>query len=150
MVCDCSYINVWDLRKNYTVYKGDPVTRTRIHYGSFSNRSGATSLCLNPTRTLLYAATMDDVIYEFNVASYDDDPVAVYGGHEQHSFYIKACLSGDGAYLLSGSSDDHAYIWRVGAGPEPMLKLEGHGAEVTCVAWCSNDITKVTILNFST
>ena len=69
--------------------------------------------------------------------------VGIYGGHEQHTFYIKTCLSGDGKYLLSGSSDDHAYIWRVGAGPRPLLKLDGHGAEVTCVAWCPNDITNV-------
>ena len=69
--------------------------------------------------------------------------VGVYGGHEQHSFYIKTCLSGDGNYLLSGSSDDHAYIWRIGGGPKPLLKLDGHRAEVTCVAWSSNDITKV-------
>lgn len=157
-------INIWDLRKNYTVYKGDPLPKYRIPYGLYSNRSGITSLCLDPSRIKLYAASMDDVIYEFNVVSYDDSPsnshfistlnpelsnrhcffaVSVYGGHEQHSFYIKTCLSGDGKYLLSGSSDDHAYIWKIGAGPRPLLKLEGHGAEVTCVAWCPNDITNV-------
>nr|CAG4644755.1 EOG090X058A [Leptodora kindtii] len=136
-------INIWDLRKNYTVYKGDPLPKYRIPYGLYSNRSGITSLCLDPSRIKLYAASMDDVIYEFNVVSYDDSPMSVYGGHEQHSFYIKTCLSGDGKYLLSGSSDDHAYIWKIGAGPRPLLKLEGHGAEVTCVAWCPNDITNV-------
>ena len=44
---------------------------------------------------------------------------------------------------ISGSSDDHAYIWKIGEGPQPLLKLDGHGAEVTCVAWSSVDITKV-------
>jgi len=136
-------IHVWDLRKNYTLYKGDPLPKTKIPYGGLSSRSGITSLSLNPGKTLLYASSMDDVIYEFNAVSYEETPIAVYGGHEQHSFYIKTCLSGDGKYLLSGSSDDHAYIWRIGAGPKPLLKLEGHGAEVTCVAWCSNDITKI-------
>lgn len=73
----------------------------------------------------------------------------MYGGHDQHSFYIKSCLSGDGNYLLSGSSDDFAYIWKIGGGPQPLLKLEGHGAEVTCVAWSANDISKVkTFLRF--
>jgi len=69
----------------------------------------------------------------------------VYGGHEQHTFYSKSCLSGNGKYLISGSSDDHAYIWKIGQGPQPFLKLEGHGAEVTCVAWSSTDITKVAL-----
>lgn len=69
--------------------------------------------------------------------------VGIYGGHQQHSFYIKSCLSGDGKYILSGSSDDHAYIWKVGGGPRPLFKLDGHGAEVTCVAWSPGDETKV-------
>ncbi|XP_046459650.1 protein lethal(2)denticleless-like isoform X1 [Daphnia pulex] len=136
-------IHVWDLRKNYTVYKGDPLPKTSIPYGWLTCRSGIASLSLDPGKTLLYAAAMDDVIYEFNVASYDENPVGVYGGHEQHSFYIKSCLSGDGKYLISGSSDDHAYVWKVGAGPRPLLKLDGHGAEVTCVAWSSNNVPKV-------
>ncbi|XP_046647558.1 protein lethal(2)denticleless-like isoform X3 [Daphnia pulicaria] len=114
-------IHVWDLRKNYTVYKGDPLPKTSIPYGWLTCRSGIASLSLDPGKTLLYAAAMDDVIYEFNVASYDENPVGVYGGHEQHSFYIKSCLSGDGKYLISGSSDDHAYVWKVGAGPRPGL-----------------------------
>ncbi len=46
----------------------------KIPYGSWSTRSGVTSLCLNPGKTLLYVASMDDVIYEFNVASYDENP----------------------------------------------------------------------------
>lgn len=106
---------------------------------------------------------MGDVIFEFNAVSYNDFPgrsihilpinhfknlnclivVGIYVGHEQHSFYIKSCLSGDGRYLLSGSSDDHAYVWKVGEGPRPMLKLDGHSAEVTCVAWSPADMTKV-------
>ena len=86
---------------------------------------------------------LDYVFHQLNRTRFFFGLVAVYGGHEQHSFYIKTCLSGDGKYLLSGSSDDHAYIWRIGGGPKPLLKLEGHGAEVTCVAWSSNDITKV-------
>lgn len=136
-------IHVWDLRKNYTVYKGDPLPKISIPYGVFTCRSGIASLSLNPGKTLLYAGAMDDVIYEFNVASYNENPVGVYGGHEQHSFYIKSCLSGDGKYLISGSSDDYAYIWKIGAGPRPLLKLDGHSAEVTCVAWSPSNVPKV-------
>lgn len=45
-----------------------------INYGRFAGQSGISSLTLNPGKTLLYAAAMDDVIYEFNVSSYDDIP----------------------------------------------------------------------------
>ena len=83
LLCSLSYswiefcyrnIHVWDLRKNYTVYKGDPLPKTTINYGGLACRSGIASLSLNPGKTLLYAAAMDDVIYEFNVASYDGTP----------------------------------------------------------------------------
>lgn len=69
-----SNIHIWDLRKNYTAYKGDPLPKYKISCGNSSARSGVTSLCLNPGKTLLYVAAMDDVIYEFNVAAYDSDP----------------------------------------------------------------------------
>lgn len=69
-----SNIHVWDLRKNYTLFKGDPVPKFRISHGSLSTRNGVTSLCLNPGKTLLFVASMDDVIYEYNVAAYDDNP----------------------------------------------------------------------------
>jgi WD40 repeat protein len=40
-------------------------------------------------------------------------PLASYSGHVNGSFYIKACFSGDGRNILSGSSDHRAYIWEV-------------------------------------
>lgn len=59
---------------SFTVYKGDPLPKTSIPYGWLTCRSGIASLSLDPGKTLLYAAAMDDVIYEFNVASYDENP----------------------------------------------------------------------------
>ena len=39
--------------------------------------------------------------------------VCVYRGHRNTSFYVKAVISPDDQYLLSGSSDEHAYLWQV-------------------------------------
>ena len=58
----------------------------------------------------------------------------VYTGAQIKSFYIKTCLSPDGEYLLSGSSDEKAYIWNV-KNPIPLVSLVGHAFEVTSVAW---------------
>jgi len=39
--------------------------------------------------------------------------VSTYRGHRNTSFYVKSVLSPDDQYLLSGSSDEQAYIWQV-------------------------------------
>lgn len=40
-------------------------------------------------------------------------PVSVFSGHRNSSFYVKSSVSPDDQYLASGSSDGHAYIWKV-------------------------------------
>lgn len=39
--------------------------------------------------------------------------VHTYKGHESGSFFIKSCVSPDDEYLLTGSSDEMAYIYKV-------------------------------------
>lgn len=70
----CRNIHIWDLRKNYTVYKGDPLPKFSIPYGSLCARGGVTNLLLDPGKTRLYASCMDDVIFEFNAVSYSENP----------------------------------------------------------------------------
>lgn len=67
-----------------------------------------------------------------------------YVGLINKSFYIKSSLSPDGQYLLSGSSEEKAYIWNVN-NSHPLVTLCGHRAEVTCVAWShTKDLRVVT------
>jgi denticleless len=67
-----------------------------------------------------------------------------YEGLINKSFYIKSSLSPDGQYLLSGSSEEKAYIWNVN-NSQPLVSLCGHRAEVTCVAWShTKDLRVVT------
>lgn len=139
--CDGN-VKVWDLRKNYSAYKREPLPMHSIPYCGSSTRNGFTNLIVDESRTRLYASCMDNVIYCFNVATCTTLPERRYVGHENGSFYIKTGLSPDGSYLVSGSSDKHAYVWNV-SNSRPVVKLAAHRAEVTCAAWCQRGDTKI-------
>lgn len=72
--------------------------------------------------------------------------VAEYYGHENNTFYVKSCLSPDGKYIASGSSDEAAYIWKTSQPGNPIVRLNGHRAEVATVAWSHEYDTKVQFL----
>ncbi|XP_047530051.1 protein lethal(2)denticleless [Vanessa atalanta] len=139
--CDGN-IKVWDMRKNYGVYKREPLPKHSIPYCGSSARNGYTNLIIDDARVRLYASCMDDVIYCFNVSTFGSLPEQRYVGHENSTFYIKTGLSPDGAYLVSGSSDKNAYVWNVKYS-QPVVRLSGHRAEVTCAAWCQRGDTKI-------
>ncbi|XP_043474621.1 protein lethal(2)denticleless [Leptopilina heterotoma] len=136
-------IKVWDLRKNYTVHKKDPVAKHILKYTGGSVLNGFTSLKICPSRVKLYASCQDNTIYTYNISSYNPEPTAEYFGYENKSFFVKICLSPDGKYLLSGSSDTYAYLWRTSKHGSPLVRLTGHAAEVTCIDWCSVGETKI-------
>ncbi|XP_015601565.1 protein lethal(2)denticleless [Cephus cinctus] len=136
-------IKVWDLRKNYTVHKRDPLAKHVMNYAGGSTRNGFTSLLVCPAGITLYASCMDNIIYAYNITSYNPKPVAEFYGHKNSTFYVKTCLSPDGRYLASGSSDELAYIWHTNRPGGPLVKLSGHTEEVTCIAWCSVGETKI-------
>ncbi|XP_028049045.1 protein lethal(2)denticleless isoform X2 [Monomorium pharaonis] len=136
-------LKVWDLRKNYTVHKKEPIAKHLMNYSGNSTRNGFSSLLICPARITLYASCMDNVIYAYNVSSYNRKPVAKYYGHQNRTYYVKTCLSSDGRYLASGSSDELAYIWNTSKPGTSLVKLSGHTDEVTCIAWCSAGETKI-------
>ncbi|RUS77475.1 hypothetical protein EGW08_014781 [Elysia chlorotica] len=107
-------LKVWDIRKTYKV---KPAGATPLHVFSYSGsnlrRHGYTSLVLDSRRMRLFASCTDDVIYEYNMASYDSNPVQSWRGHKNSTFYVKTALSPDDQFLLSGSSDERAYIWQL-------------------------------------
>lgn len=73
---------------------------------------------------------MDNTIYCYNIGTYNTEPIMTYTGHENNTFYIKAALSKDDDYLLSGSTDENAYLWNLNHST-PILKLTGHDGEVS-------------------
>lgn len=136
-------IKVWDIRKNYSVHKKDPIPKYTMNYYGDKISNGFTSLLVCPSRITLYASCMDNIIYAYNISSYNKKPFAEFYGHENSTFYVKTCLSPDGQYLASGSSDSQAYIWKTNKPGSPLVQLAGHTKEVTCVAWCSVGETKI-------
>ncbi|XP_023216280.1 denticleless protein homolog [Centruroides sculpturatus] len=137
-------IKVWDLRKNYCNTKKEALPFKKFPYKGVSTKAhGYTSLVFNENHTLLYASCTDSVIYSYNCHSYNPLPLATYFGHKTSTFFVKMAINGDGKYLLSGSSDNKAYIWKISKPGRPFAQLIGHQAEVTAVAWSSNDFTKI-------
>ncbi|XP_018331822.1 protein lethal(2)denticleless [Agrilus planipennis] len=128
-------IKVWDMRKTYSNYTHDPVPKFVLPHQGSTAKNGFSNLTLDRSCMKLYANCLDNNIYCYNVGTYNTTPYMKYSGHENSTFYIKSSLSPNGRYLVSGSSDHNAYIWDV-ASSTPLIKLVGHQAEVTCVAWC--------------
>nr|CAD7574646.1 unnamed protein product [Timema californicum] len=150
-------IKVWDLRKNYSVYKRAPVPLHVLPHPGGSSRNSFTSLVLDPGRVRLYASCIDDVIYCYNVATYEKTPVcliltvvlvlcgtvATYTGHLNSTFYVKSGVSPDGRYLLSGSSDGKPRVWNTSQPGGPLVHLVGHEEEVTAVTWSADCDMKI-------
>ncbi|XP_077194773.1 denticleless protein homolog isoform X2 [Paroedura picta] len=137
-------IKVWDLRKSYTTYRQDPVPSRWFSYpGTSTRKLGYSSLVLDSTGTSLFANCTDDIIYMFNMSSLRDAPASAFSGHQNSSFYVKSGISPDDQFLISGSSDQSAYIWKVSEPQLPPIMLLGHMEEVTSVAWCPSDFSKI-------
>ncbi|KAJ6644094.1 Protein lethal(2)denticleless [Pseudolycoriella hygida] len=136
-------IKVWDLRRNYGIKK-EPQPKYSISYPGTSALKGYSNLLIDHTGLRLYVNCLDNNIYCYNLATYSPNPIMQYVGLVNKSFYIKSSLSPDGQYLLSGSSEEKAYIWNVN-NSQPLVALCGHRAEVTCVAWShTKDLRVVT------
>uniref|UniRef100_A0A182MP64 Uncharacterized protein n=1 Tax=Anopheles culicifacies TaxID=139723 RepID=A0A182MP64_9DIPT len=131
-------VKVWDTRRHYTSHQREPMPKHSFLYAGTSTLKGFTNLVIDDKRHRLYVNCMDNHIYCYNISSYDGKPLQRYGGFNNGTFYVKAALSSDGQYLISGSSDETCYIWNVD-NPNPLLKLSGHSAEVTSVAWMQSD-----------
>ncbi|XP_050299207.1 protein lethal(2)denticleless isoform X2 [Anthonomus grandis grandis] len=135
-------IKIWDLRRHYTVNKKEPLPKYTIPYTGKTAKNGFSNLIIDSAGLKLYANCMDNTIYCYNVGTYDTEPVMSYVGHQNSTFYVKSALSKDERYLVSGSTDEHAYIWNLKYS-KPIVKLVGHAAEVTCVTWCNSELSPV-------
>ncbi|XP_027236579.2 denticleless protein homolog [Penaeus vannamei] len=136
-------IKLWDLRKTHSGGRREPQCQSLLEHSGNSSHRGFTSLSVSPERDVLYTSCMDNVIYAYHLANPTPKPVAEYRGHVNLTYYVKSCLSPCGSYLLSGSSDNHAYIWLTEKPGRPIARLTGHFAEVTSVGWCPVDDEKL-------
>ncbi|XP_064106296.1 denticleless protein homolog [Macrobrachium nipponense] len=136
-------IKIWDLRKTHSGVKRDPQCQNVLMHSGKSSHRGFTCMSISPSRDVLYTSCMDNIIYAYHLANPTQKPVAEYSGHINSTYFVKSCLSPCGSYLLSGSSDNNAYIWLTDKPGEPIAKLTGHFAEVTSVGWCPVDDEKI-------
>lgn len=142
--CDGA-IKFWDIRRHYNNNnKSNPVAFHTMRYPDKGPRKhGYSSLILDSTKTRLFAVCTNDTIYEYGISNLPTAPLHVYKGHSASSFYVKAALSPDDRFLLCGSSDSNAYIWKTGNSRSPPWVLKGHESEVTSVAWAPNEGEKI-------
>ncbi|XP_013408542.1 denticleless protein homolog [Lingula anatina] len=141
-------VKVWDMRKNYSVLKMGAQPMHNFPYnGSSIRKHGFSNLAFDSSRTKLFASCTDDHIYQYNCASYTSKSEGVYKGHRNSTFYVKACVSPDDRFLLSGSSDNNAYMWKIDDPLSSPVLLKGHLGEVTSVAWNPADFTQAVTLS---
>ncbi|GAB6020481.1 hypothetical protein CHUAL_003170 [Chamberlinius hualienensis] len=135
-------IKFWDIRRSYGAYRNVPLPVKCISYpGKSVKQLGYTSMVLDSNGCRLFASCTDNAIYEFNASTCD--LVGKYTGHKcSSSFFVKSTLCPQDRYLLSGSMDEYAYIWKIGES-QPLYKLGGHADEVTSVDWSKTDELKI-------
>jgi denticleless len=179
-------IKVWDTRKIYSLPQSKRVTiepaplytfdqvsfSARTNTTTVQTKKGYTNLVLNGSRTALYSSCMNNYIYEHNMVTYNEAHTRVINKpmnttvnkyhHLNTSNFIKSSLSPCGNFLLSGSSNTHAYIYPVNLNSDmavfkkyvPIILLKGHTNEVTTVDWNpfeSNQVIQLRIIiNFLT
>lgn len=137
-------VKIWDLRKTYIPNsKYLPTPKYQMNYSEpGSTGHGCTSLVFDSHYKTLYGCSTNHKIVKFDCHSYTKE-VDAYEGFRCTTYFVKLALSGDDKYLLCGSSDDKAYIWKTSKPGLPIVKLGVHSAEVTSVCWSPYDITKL-------
>ncbi|XP_055950160.1 denticleless protein homolog [Argiope bruennichi] len=136
-------VKVWDLRKTYVSNPTRLHTpRYQLKYSNDKNTHGCTSLVFDSLYKKLYCCGTANLIYQFDFHSYSNE-VVTYCGFKCNSYYVKLAISPDDQYLICGSSDNRAYIWKTSVPGSPILALPGHSAEVTSVAWSPFNATKL-------
>jgi denticleless len=136
-------VKMWDLRRSYSLFRGDPRPAQVFNHPMDSSNRGFVSMIVDSQKRRFYVSCMDSKVYEWDLHASDPRPIRSFVGSETRSFFARIALSPDDCFLVSGSSDSNAYVWDTSLGcralVEPMAVLEGHAAEVTCASWSSKD-----------
>ncbi|KAH9121715.1 hypothetical protein LEN26_010554 [Aphanomyces euteiches] len=136
-------VKFWDLRTLSEDVDCLKQVRAFSCLNSSGRRYGISSLALDHTKTKLLVSAASNDIFLYDLMRTMDDPIAKYYGHKNSSFYVKSGFSPDGNFIVSGSVDQNVYIWDVHSSGAPAAVLRGHQGEVSSVAWCKSDFTKI-------
>ncbi|KAK3092677.1 hypothetical protein FSP39_005770 [Pinctada imbricata] len=141
-------VKLWDLRKNYSLTKGDSLPKHTLTYCGVNRREhGYSSLAFDSSHSQLFASCTDDIIYQFDAAGLNYKPANCYKGHKNSTFYIKASVSPDDQFLITGSTDEMAYIYQIGKSNLSPVVLKGHTQEVSAVRWSPVEMNKIVTLS---
>ena len=137
-------IKLWDLRRpsggrgrasarsKGGASQPTPVEVTVPHVGASGRPHGIVCMAADRSGSRLLVNSCDSKISTYDTARLSEGVVAQFEGHRVDTFYIKACFSPDGRFILGGSSNDTAYVWDVSRPAAPPIALRGHRGEVTC------------------
>ncbi|KAI8049247.1 WD40-repeat-containing domain protein [Syncephalis plumigaleata] len=130
-------IKCWDVR-HHGSYSGKeiPTPTMKSEYSGIGKRPHDNS------GTRLFATSTDNTIYQFDARVLGRSR-ANFTSEDYHcsNFYVSAALSPDNRFLITGSTNEYAYIWDIEAPNECQkpIKLRGHTGEVSRVNWSHCD-----------
>uniref|UniRef100_A0A670XLJ2 Denticleless E3 ubiquitin n=1 Tax=Pseudonaja textilis TaxID=8673 RepID=A0A670XLJ2_PSETE len=108
-------IKIWDLRKNYNVYRQEPVPSRVFSYpGNSTRKLGYSNLILDSTGTNLFANCTDDNIYMFCMPSLKNTPGKIFP-----DTFFPPCVTSvawcpsDFTKISTCSDDNTIKIWRL-------------------------------------
>lgn len=108
---------------------------------------GVTGLAASPCGSLLAVSyAKESCVRLFDPRRPSLGPLHLLRGHRADGFYVKVAFSPCGDYLLCGSSDHLARVYRVPRGRDAAhraIVLEGHAGEVSAVAWCQAGVPQL-------
>ncbi|KDO29859.1 hypothetical protein SPRG_19738 [Saprolegnia parasitica CBS 223.65] len=141
-------VKFWDIRHLFPPSTSTPPkiphhVRSLACHAPSGRRYGISSLSLDHTKTKLLVSAASNDILLYDLLSHGDSPIAKYHGHRNSSFYVKSTFSPTSQFIVSGSVDQRVYLWDVAKPGLPVRVLHGHEGEVSSVAWCKTDATKL-------
>ena len=95
-------VKLWDLRKSYSLYRGDPVPKAELAHPATSSTRGFTSISCSPAcPSYIYVSCMDSYIYKYDVVNLFQQPSAVFTGAEIKNFFINHSISTCGRWVYN-------------------------------------------------
>ncbi|XP_019189274.1 PREDICTED: denticleless protein homolog [Ipomoea nil] len=133
-----SVIKFWDTRSLKS-----PISQACPHSKGSAEKErklhGISSLSQDLIGVFISASCMGSRIYLYNVLQLKQGPVKTFSGCRIDSFFVMSSISPDAAHILSGSSDENAYIWQIRKPLADPIILNSHEGEVTAVDWCPSE-----------
>ena len=115
----------WDLRRLYSTSHPSPIPANVVPHQPGEARRGITSLSLDAAGTNLLACCTNHKLFLFRGIDRPNGCTKtpqVFRSLWTGAFHIKAVLSPDSRYIVSGSRDNAAYMWEIDRTAQPVCQ----------------------------